>query len=173
LTLHEGAESDDIGGVKGFVLSGGIAVLLFSCEEGTSPARPPEPAAVEKPAVKRPAEKPMPQGKLTEIRLETLFPKQQDGTALLYDARPAFISSFGKIPGAIPWPRSEYDALLPAREEQIRDAKDDGKIVVIYCTDAACPDARAIGEKLAARGHDIAILAGGFALWKDTGLPTE
>jgi rhodanese-related sulfurtransferase len=173
LTLHEGAESDDIGGVKGFVLSGGIAVLLFSCEEGRTPASRPEPGVVERPVVESRAEKPLPQGKLTEIRLETLFPKQQDGTVLLYDARPAFISSFGKIPGAIPWPRSEYDALLAAREEQIRDAKDDGKIVVIYCTDAACPDARAIGEKLAARGHDIAILAGGFALWKDTGLPTD
>ena len=173
LPLQRGTRCDAIRGVKGFVLLGGIAVLLVSCEDGAPPASVPEPVAVQKPAGKPAKEKPRSQGKLTEIRLETLFPKQQAGTVLLYDARPAFVSSFGKIPGAIPWPRSEYDARLAGREEQIRDAKDDGKIVVIYCTDAACPDARVIGEKLVARGHDIAILAGGFAIWKDTGLPTE
>ena len=173
LPLQRGARCDAIGGVKGFVLLGGIAVLLVSCEDGAAPENPPEPVVAQKPPAKRAGEKPRPQGKLTEIRLETMFPKHQSGTVLLYDARPAFVSSFGKIPGAIPWPKSEYDAQLAEREKQIRDAKDDGKIVVIYCTDAACPDARAVGEKLVARGHDIAILAGGFALWKDTGLPTE
>jgi rhodanese-related sulfurtransferase len=174
MPLQRGARCDAIGGVKGYVLPGGIAVLLLgSCEDGVPPASPPEPVAVQKPAVKPAADRPKPQGKLSEIRLETLFPKQQAGTVLLYDARPSFVSSFGKIPGAIPWPRSEYDARLAEREKQIRDATNGGKTVVIYCTDAACPDARAVAEKLAARGHDIAILAGGFALWKDTGLPTE
>jgi rhodanese-related sulfurtransferase len=160
--------------VKGFVLAGGIAMALVACEDGSRPVRSPEPGATAgKPATRPAAEPARPSGELTEIRLETLFPRAQAGTALIFDARPAFVSSFGKIPGAIPWPKSDYDAHLAEREEQIRDAKDRGKIVVIYCTDAACPDARAVGEKLVARGHDIAILSGGFALWKDTGLPTE
>jgi rhodanese-related sulfurtransferase len=30
-----------------------------------------------------------------------------------------------------------------------------------------------VGEKLAARGYDVAILEGGFAAWKEAGLPTE
>ena len=172
--MHGRACCDAIARVKEFVLAAGLATLLTACEEGSPPVRSPEPTATAgKPVAKPAAEPARPSGKLTEIRLETLFPRAQAGTALIFDARPAFVSAFGKIPGAIPWPRSEYDTLLALREEQIRDAKDRGKIVVLYCTDAACPDARAVGEKLVARGHDIAILAGGFALWKDTGLPTE
>jgi rhodanese-related sulfurtransferase len=153
--------------VKGFVLAGCVAVILVSCEDGSPPpTKPSEPIAGQ-------VSPPKPTGKLTEIRLETFFPKQQAGSLLIYDARPVFVSAFGKIPGAIPWPKAEYDAQLVEREKQIREAKEDGKTVVIYCTDFACPDARAVGEKLVARGHDIAILAGGFAMWKDTGLPTE
>lgn len=149
-----------------------MAVLLTACEEGAPPVEP----VAEVPAKKlapKPAKKPVTAGKLTEISLDAFFPKQQSGTVLVYDARPAFVSAFGKIPGAIPWPKSEYEALLSQREEEIRDAKDDGKTVVIYCTDLACPDARTVGEKLIARGHDITILQGGYAAWKDTGLPTE
>ena len=83
------------------------------------------------------------------------------------------MSGFGKIPGAISWPRHDFDGRLSQSETEIRAAKAAGKPVVIYCTDAACPDARAVAEKLAARGHDVAILDGGFAGWKEAGLPTE
>jgi rhodanese-related sulfurtransferase len=158
--------------VKGFVLAAGMAVLLTGCEDGTPPAEPTAPVPTKKPEPK-PAKKPIPAGKLTEISLDAFFPKQQSGAVLVYDARPAFVSAFGKIPGAIPWPKSEYDVLLPQREKEIRDAKDDGKTVVIYCTDLACPDAQSVGERLITRGHDVAILKGGFAAWKETGLPTE
>lgn len=58
-------------------------------------------------------------------------------------------------------------------ETEIRAAKAAGKPVVFYCTDAACPDARAMAERLAAKGHDVSILEGGFAMWKEAGLPTE
>jgi rhodanese-related sulfurtransferase len=144
-----------------------MALLVTACENGTPPVEPS--AAMQARKLAKPVEKPArPSGKLTEISLDAFFPKQQSGEALVYDARPAFVSAFGKIPGAIPWPKSEYDARLIEREEEIRDAKEDGKTVVIYC-----PDARTVGEKLVARGHDIAILRGGFAAWKDTGLPTE
>lgn len=160
--------------MKGFVLAAGMALLVTACEDGTPPAEPSD-AAVQAPkADAKPVKKPArPSGKLTEISLDAFFPKQQSGEALVYDARPAFVSAFGKIPGAIPWPKSEYDARLVEREKEIRDAKEDGKTVVIYCTDLACPDARTVGEKLVARGHDITLLRGGFAAWKDTGLPTE
>jgi hypothetical protein len=98
LPLQRGAGCDAIRGVKGFVLLGGIAVLLVSCEDGAPPANPPESVTAQKAVAKPQGEKPRPQGKLTEIRLETLFPTQQSGSVLLYDARPAFVSAFGKIP---------------------------------------------------------------------------
>jgi len=92
---------------------------------------------------------------------------------LIYDARPSFVAAFGKIPGAINWPRHDFDSQIASREPEIVAARKAGKIVVIYCTDAACPDARAVGEKLVARGHDVSILEGGFADWKTAGMPTE
>ncbi len=158
--------------MKRIVCAGWAAVLLVSCGDGGAPVA--SPTRADAGGGRRKEAKPIERaGKLTEISLETLFPRQEGGTVLLYDARPVFISAFGKIPGAIPWPRADYDTHLTQREKEIRDALDDEKIVVIYCTDAACPDARAMAEKLAARGHDISILRGGFASWKDTGLPTE
>lgn len=145
-------------------------VLLASCQN--PPATPPvvegppaKPKPVAPPAVKS--------GKLTAIDITTLFPRQQSGTVLIYDARPGFIAGFGKIPGAISWPRAEFDARLARSEAEIRAAKAAGRPVVFYCTDAACPDAQAMAERLAAKGHDVSILEGGFALWKEAGLPTE
>jgi rhodanese-related sulfurtransferase len=126
-----------------------------------TPARPKPPAA---PSVKS--------GKLTSIDVTTLFPLQQAGTVLIYDVRPSFVAAFGKIPGAISWPRSDFDSGLASHEASIRAAAKSGRPVVLYCTDSGCPDARAMAEKLAARGHDIAILDGGFAVWKEAGLPT-
>ena len=78
-----------------------------------------------------------------------------------------------KIPGAISWPRHDFNGRLSQSETEIAAAKAAGKPVVIYCTDAGCPDDRAVAEKLAARGHDVAVLEGGFAAWKEAGLPTE
>lgn len=112
-------------------------------------------------------------GKLTSIDLEAFFQKQQAGSVLVYDARPGFVSAFGRVPGAISWPRGDFNDQLGRREIEIREAKKAGKTVVIYCTDAPCPDARSVADRLAARGHDVCILAGGYAAWKDAGMPTE
>ena len=149
-------------------------LVLASCQDpapvppvaAAAPAKPlksPKPAAP--PAVKS--------GKLTVIDITTLFPRQQAGTVLLYDARPGFIAGFGKIPGAISWPRGDFETRLAQSEAEIHTAKTAGKPVVFYCTDAACPDAQAMAERLTAKGHDVSILEGGFALWKEAGLPTE
>lgn len=149
--------------------------LLASCQD---PAPAPPPVVAAAPAKPLPSPKPaappaVKSGKLTAIEITTLFPRQQAGTVLIYDARPGFIAGFGKIPGAISWPRGDFDARLSQSEAEIRAAKAAGKPVVFYCTDAACPDAQAMAERLAAKGHDVSILEGGFALWKEAGLPTE
>lgn len=142
-----------------------------------SPAAPPVvspppklAAPAPKPDVPPPAAK---TGKLTVMPLETFFPRQQAGSALIYDARPGFVAAFGKIPGAISWPRGDFEKQIAQREPEIRQAAAAGKVVVIYCTDLACPDARAIAEKLAARGHDVSILEGGYATWKEAGMTVE
>jgi len=147
-------------------------VLLAACQEPVPPPLVTVPSPAAKPAA-APAKPAVKAGKLTSIEVTTLFPRQQAGTVLLYDARPGFVAGFGKIPGSISWPRHDFDRRLSQSEAEIRAAKAAGKPVVIYCTDAACPDARAVAEKLVARGHDVSILEGGFATWKEAGLPTE
>ncbi len=157
--------------MKAFAAAG--IILLGSCQD-PSPAPPVVTAAPTKPvSPPKPAALPVKAGKLTVIDITTLFPRQQAGTVLLYDARPGFVAGFGKIPGAISWPRGDFDARLSQSEAEIRAAKAAGKPVVFYCTDAECPDARAMAERLAAKGHDVSILEGGFAMWKEAGLPTE
>lgn len=147
----------------------GIAILLSSCQEA-----PPAPPVVAPPAPpSRPATQPLKAGRVSAIDLPTLFPLHQTGTVLIYDVRPGFILSFGRIPGAISWPRRELNRHLAGQEPRIRDAKSAGRPVVLYCSDAACPDARASAELLAARGHDVSVLSGGYAAWKEAGLPTE
>jgi rhodanese-related sulfurtransferase len=149
-------------------------IFLAACQDQatppvTTPSPAPKPAAI--PA--KPTAPSVKAGTLSSIDVTTLFPRQQAGTVLLYDARPGFVAGFGKIPGAISWPRHDFEARLSQSEAEIRTAKAAGKPVVIYCTDAACPDARAVAVKLVARGHDVAVLEGGFAVWKEAGLPTE
>ena len=157
--------------MKAFAAAG--IILLGSCQD-PSPVPPVVAAAPTKPvSPPKPAAPPVKSGKLTVIDITTLFPRQQAGTVLLYDARPGFVAGFGKIPGALSWPRGDFDARLSQSEAEIRAAKAAGKPVVFYCTDAACPDARAMAELLAAKGHDMSILEGGFAMWKEAGLPTE
>ena len=152
-----------------------IGVVLFAAcqDQAPPPVTTPVPAAKPAAIPAKPTAAPVKTGKLTSIDLPTLFPRQQAGTVLLYDARPGFVAGFGKIPGAISWSRHDFNARLSQGEAEIRAAKAAGKPVVIYCTDAACPDARAVAEKLVALGHDVAILDGGFAAWKEAGLPTE
>jgi rhodanese-related sulfurtransferase len=148
-----------------------LAIVLVAACQDTPPVAAPLPVA--KPTPTKPAPMPPKAGKLTTISLDALFPRQQAGTVLLYDARPGFVAGFGKIPGSISWPKNDFDARLSQSEAEIRAAKAAGTPVVIYCTDAACPDAGAVANKLVARGHDVSILDGGFAAWKEAGLPTE
>jgi len=108
---------------------------------------------------------------VTRIELQDFVMYHQGGRVLLYDARTAFFHSLGHIPGSRNWPKSAYDAQLKSREAEIRSAKAAGKIVVIYCSDTICPDARAVADRLALRGHDVCVLDGGWEAWKRAGLP--
>jgi rhodanese-related sulfurtransferase len=146
-----------------------VALALCAC------ATAPPPAVVAPVASTAAASKPTApaRGELTRIPLETLFELQLADRAVIYDVRPAFFHQLGHIPGSTNWPKSAFDSQLPAREAQIRSAIAAGKAVVLYCTDSACPDAHHVASRLAARGHSVAILEGGWDLWKKSGLPTH
>ncbi len=155
----------------GLLLSGLVGGLFLAACQTPSPEPAPDPP----PAPPRPRESPPAPtpGRLTAIDLTALFARQQSNEVLIYDARPNFIAGFGKIPGAINWPANRFETGLPRHEPEIRAARRFGRPVVVYCTDAACPDARHLAEKIAARGHHVSVLEGGFAEWKEAGLPVE
>jgi rhodanese-related sulfurtransferase len=149
----------------GLISMAAVACVLASCGH-EAPPKPPVKPAVAKPASPR-------QGRVTTIDLNTLLVLQQSNRALIYDARASVIHAYSHLPGAISWPRTSFNEQLVTRETEIRAAVAAGKNVVIYCTDTACPDARAVATQLAARGHTISVLEGGFHAWKDAGLPVE
>lgn len=147
-----------------------LALLCSACQDSAPGPAP----VIAGPQPKKSSAPPAPKaGTLTAISINDLFPRQQSGNLLIYDVRPSFVTSFGTIPGAISWPRSDFNSRLPVSETEIRKARQSGKPTVIFCTDIDCPDARAVAEKLTSRGHDVTIFEGGYAEWKAAGLPTQ
>ncbi len=150
-----------------------VAFFLVSCanepvsETDLPPASPPAVAAETIEAVPQT----LPPGQVTRMPLGTLFHLQQSNGALIYDVRPTFFHRLGHIPGSINWPRAGFKSQLANRESEIVAAVSAGKPVVLYCTDLACPDAREVASALAARGHSLAVLEGGFDAWKAGELP--
>ncbi|MEP2774955.1 MAG: rhodanese-like domain-containing protein [Luteolibacter sp.] len=98
--------------------------------------------------------------------LGSLYQLVQKDAALIYDVRPKLIYGLGHIPGAISWPLSAFQNDLPKHEPNISAAIAGNTPVVIYCTDLACPDASNVAKALAARGHNVSILQGGYEAWK-------
>ena len=112
-------------------------------------------------------------GRVTRIPLGNFYERQQSGRALIIDVRPSFYYGLGHVPGALNWPRSHFDAGLATFEPKIQAALAAGKPVFLYCTDLACPDALNVANRLAARGHSVAILEGGWDAWRTGELPIE
>lgn len=150
-------------------LPAAAVLCLAAC---TSPPPLPESTPVPYPARDtRPVSSPRPsEGKITSIDLATLFELIESDRVLLFDVRPGFVQRFGTIPGAIGWPKNDFTAGLSRHEAEIAAARQNGKQVVLYCTDSACPDARTVAERLAGRGHSVSIFEGGYAEWKSSGL---
>lgn len=147
-------------------IASALACLLFSCAEPPEiPVPPLDPTKA--PAVKEetptPPSKP---GSVTRMPLGDLFQLVQANAALIYDVRPTVFYKLGHIPGAISWPKSQLEAGLAEKEPRIRAANAANTPVVIYCTDLACPDAVNVATALAARGHTVAVLQGGYEAWK-------
>jgi rhodanese-related sulfurtransferase len=145
-----------------------VGTLLVSCAE--PPEKPIPPLDPSVAIVTKEAEKPAPEptgpGKLTRMPLGDLYQLVQRDAALIYDVRPKIAYKLGHVPGAISWPKKDYDSYLDAQETQIRTANKNRTPVVIYCTDMACPDALVVATALSKRGHSVSILQGGYAAWK-------
>jgi len=107
------------------------------------------------------------------IGVEELFEIQHSGKALIYDVRHLYFHSIDHIPGSINWPHTEYDAQVQRRDIEIQKAIADGKKVVVYCFNLACPEARNMAKKLARRDYEIHVFGEGIDIWRTAGLPLE
>jgi len=107
------------------------------------------------------------------MSLNSFYPLQQSATALIYDVRPGFSYRISHIPGARSWPASQFDAQLASREAEMRDAKTAKHPVMLYCSDLSCQNSTKVATRLAALGHSVSILEGGYAAWKTAELPSE
>lgn len=147
-----------------------LGTLVVSCSE---PPPKPVPALDPSKAVDthsmeevKSAPKPSKPGSLTRIPLGDLYQLVQKNAALIYDVRPKLIYKLGHVPGAISFPRRDFEADISKHEDNIRNANTNNTPVVIYCTDLACPDAMSVATALVSRGHSVSVLQGGYAAWK-------
>jgi rhodanese-related sulfurtransferase len=113
------------------------------------------------------------QSRATAIDLPDALIFLEEDRALIFDVRPGFVYGFGHIVGAVSWPKNSFAQGLPSHEPSIRQAIASGKTVILYCTDAACPDARTVADQLVLRGHSVSVLKGGYHAWKEAGMPIE
>lgn len=145
-----------------------IAAMLCSCPEPPKKPIPPlDPSKViEKDKPPETPALPASPGQVSRMPLGDLYQLTQNNAALIYDVRPAIFHKMGNIPGSISWPKASFDRDLTKHEPRIRAANTQNTPVVIYCTDLACPDALTVATKLAARGHNVSVLQGGYDAWK-------
>lgn len=105
-------------------------------------------------------------GTITRMPLGTLYQLTQGNAVLIFDVRPTFHYKLGHIPGAISFPKENFDRDIGKQELRIKHAIKNQTPVVIYCRDLACPDAIAVATLLSERGHDVSVLQGGYEAWK-------
>ena len=151
-------------------LCGAVCLFLTSCPE--PPGKPIPPldsskviAVPEKKPISTP-DAPAETGKLTSIPLGDLYQLVQKNAVLIYDVRPMLIYKLGHIPGAVSWPKDDFDRYYEKQAANIRAANASNTPVVVYCTDLACPDGLTVATALSKRGHSVSVLQGGYEAWK-------
>lgn len=110
---------------------------------------------------------PLQPGTITRMPLGNLYQLVQSKAALIFDVRPTLFYKMGHIPGAVSFPKADFDKHIEKHEALIKKAITNQNPVVIYCTDLACPDALTVATQLSQRGYNVAVLQGGYEAWKN------
>ncbi|MFZ5993090.1 MAG: ArsR/SmtB family transcription factor [Deinococcota bacterium] len=97
------------------------------------------------------------------VSLEALSSKLERGDTVLLDVRPRQEFAAGHIPGAIPAPIEELEALLPSLPRGVE--------VIAYCRGPYCTFADEAVELLRARGFQARRLELGLPDWREAGYP--
>jgi rhodanese-related sulfurtransferase len=90
------------------------------------------------------------------------------GDVVLVDALPATYYDQQHLPGAVNLVAED----VTARAEEL--VPDKTAAIVVYCSNAACGNSRAVADKLARLGYSqVRKYRDGIQDWVDAGLPTE
>lgn len=124
-------------------------------------------AAMEKLPPGQPANVP-----IERIALGEFQPFVQDKVGLVLDARPAVFYTLGHVPGALNLARESFAqdyTRLRTRLEASREIP-----IVVYCSDADCPDSGLVADALRKLGYRrLAEFHDGWDGWTAAGLPEE
>jgi len=118
------------------------------------------------------------QTKIAETRAKGLGTVSIDDAKRLYDVKGfLFIDARGPdefAAGHLPGARNIPFEMVYSGLDSVLDYIPKGQALVIYCSDAACPKSRDLGEQLKFLGYSgILIMNEGYDAWAAKGLPTE
>lgn len=106
------------------------------------------------------------------VTIEQLQTFMNEKQGLVLDARPEIFYRFGHIPGAVSFPREDFENIYKTFQSQLE--KDRSQPLIIYCASTSCEDASLVQKSLLALGYsNAAVFAGGWAEWQEKGLPVE
>ena len=143
-----------------------LAVLLGACCEPCADPMPGDGCTPCPPKVER--------GKISSMKFEDFFMRQQTGDLLLIDARHLWFFNQGRIPGAITLASGDMmDDRLATLLPKLKQAAAQNRPIVVYCNGFGCKDARTVSRAIAAKGLDVSVYGGGWKAWKKSGLPVE
>jgi rhodanese-related sulfurtransferase len=109
---------------------------------------------------------------VTPIELGDFQPFVAINRGLVIDARAATFYQQGHVPGALNLPRDTFGLAYSVLRVQLEGHKRDR--VVVYCSDADCPDADLVGGALASLGFaHVLVYRPGWEEWTRTGLAQE
>ena len=148
--------------------------VLASCAE-VQPKKS-EAEAAQEPPHSKPVKMPPTNRKLgssESIAFDEFFAAQQSENVLVYDVRVPYFYGIDHIPGAINWPYTQYEDQVQQRDIEIQKALKKGKLVVLYCFNLGCPEARNVAKKLSRRDYDVRVFNSGIDSWREAGLPLE
>lgn len=89
---------------------------------------------------------------------------------IVVDARADLFYEMGHLPGAVNLPQEDSDEAAVAAWRQ---SLPPGADLIVYCSDAHCPMAAQLSERLMALGLRPTIFKPGFDAWEERGLPVE
>jgi rhodanese-related sulfurtransferase len=91
---------------------------------------------------------------------------------LILDARPEIFHRLGHVPGALSFPREDFDGAFARLRTRLE--KDKSQALLVYCSGGECEDSQMVADGLAKLGYRrVYVFKGGWDEWDGAHLPEE